>query len=123
MGRPTARGSKHKPRDVVEICTSATTVEYLRASLEQLEQAVMDATESKSWQAMASLKYRALETRERLDEELAKAALPDESMSDEELLGIIVQAVGQFSVQQIERLEDAIAFRRGRPVVRLVETA
>jgi hypothetical protein len=108
---------------VVEICTSATTVEYLRASLEQLEQAVMDATDSKSWQAMASLKYRALETRQRLDEELAKAALPDDSMTDEELLGIIVQAVGQFSVQQIERLEDAIAFRRGRPVVRLVETA
>jgi len=122
MGRPTARGSKHKPKDVVAICTSATTVEYLRASLEQLEQAVVDATDSKSWQAMASLKYRALETRQRLDEELAKAALPDESMSDEELLGIIVQAVGQFSVQQIERLEDAIAFRRGRPVVRLVET-
>ena len=122
MGRPTARGSKHKPKDVVAICTSATTVEYLRASLEQLEQAVVDATDSKSWQAMASLKYRALETRQRLDEELAKAALPDESMTDEELLGIIVQAVGQFSVQQIERLEDAIAFRRGRPVVRLVET-
>ena len=43
-------------------------------------------------------------------------------MDDEQLLGIIVQAVGQFSVQQIERLEDAIAYRRGRPVVRLVET-
>lgn len=123
MGRTIARGSKHQPKDVVAICTSATTVEYLRASLEQLETAVVAATESRSWQAMSSIKYRALETRQRLDEEIAKAALPDDSMSDEELLGIIVQAVGQFSVQQIERLEDAIAFRRGRPVVRLVETA
>lgn len=123
MGRNIARGSSHKPKDVVAICTSATTVEYLRASLEQLEQAVVDATDSKSWQAMASLKYRALETRQRLDEEIAKAALPDDSMSDEELLGIIVQAIGSFSVPQIERLEDAIAFRRGRPVIRLVESS
>jgi hypothetical protein len=122
MGRTLTRGSKHKPKDVVAICTTATTIEYLRASLEQLEQAVDEATESRSWQAVAALKYRALETRERLDQEVAKAALPDDSMNDEELLGIIVQAVGQFSVQQIERLEDAIAFRRGRPVVRLVET-
>jgi hypothetical protein len=121
-GKPIKRrGGARATIDPTTTHTIAYT-DYLRQSLEQLEQATLDASEAGSWQAVGSLKLRALDTRKLLNDEIAKASSPDDSMSDEQLLGIIVQAVGQFSVQQIERLEDAIAFRRGRPVVRLVET-
>jgi hypothetical protein len=100
-------------------CVTSSYVDYLRASLRQLEQAVIDANEAGSWQAVGSLKLRALETRRVLDEEIAKAASPDDSMSDEQLLGIIVQAVASMPAQHLERLEDAIDLRRGGKVVRL----
>jgi hypothetical protein len=100
-------------------CVGAAYVDYLRASLRQLEQAVIDANAAGSWQAMGSLKLRALETRKHLDEEIAKASSPDDSMSDEQLLGIIVQAVASMPAQHLERLEDAIDLRRGGKVVRL----
>jgi hypothetical protein len=93
--------------------------DYLRASLEQLEQATLDASEAGSWQAVGSLKLRALEVRKALDEEIAKASSPDDSMSDEQLLSIIVQAVASMPAQHLERIEDAVELRRGGKVVRL----
>lgn len=112
---------KQKPRAAMtaDDCVTSSYVDYLRASLRQLEQAVIDANEAGSWQAVGSLKLRALETRRVLDEEIAKAASPDDSMSDEQLLGIIVQAVASMPAQHLERLEDAIDLRRGGKVVRL----
>jgi len=62
---------------------------------------------------------RALETRRVLDEEIAKAASPDDSMSDDQLLGIIVQAVASMPAQHLERIEDAVEMRRGGKVLRL----
>jgi hypothetical protein len=117
------RGKAPKKKPIVQMsaddCVGAAYVDYLRASLRQLEQAVIDANASGSWQAMGSLKLRALETRRQLDEEIAKASSPDESMSDEQLLSIIVQAVASMPPQHLERIEDAVELRRGGKVVRL----
>ena len=66
-----------------------------------------------------SLKLRALETRKALDEEIARATSPDESMTDEQLLGIIVQSITSMTPEHLERIEDAIDLRRGGKVVRL----
>ena len=117
-GKPPKR--KPVPAMTADDCVTSSYVEYLRASLRQLEQAVIDANEAGSWQAVGSLKLRALETRRVLDEEIARAASPDDSMSDEQLLGIIVQAVASMTPQHLERLEDAIELRRGGKIVRLV---
>ena len=59
-------------------------------------------------QAVSTLKLRALDCRVRLDEEIAKASSPDASMSDEQLLSIIVAAVASMPPQHLERIEDAI---------------
>jgi hypothetical protein len=96
-------------------------VPYLRQSMEQLEQAVLDASEAGSWQAVGSLKLRAMETRAALDAEIAKASSPDDSMSDEQLIGVIVDAVASLPPQHLERIEDAISLRRTGKVVRLVQ--
>jgi hypothetical protein len=64
-----------------------------------------------------------LQTRDELDLALAKASAPDDTMSDEQLLAIMVQAIASLPAQHLERLEDAIGIRRGAPPVRLVETA
>lgn len=93
--------------------------EYLRASLIQLETAALNAAEAGSWQAVSTLKLRALDCRVRLDEEIAKASSPDASMSDEQLLSIIVAAVASMPPQHLERIEDAVDMRRGGKVVRL----
>ena len=93
--------------------------EYLRASLVQLEQAALDAAEAGSWQAVSTLKLRALDCRLRLDEEIAKASSPDASMSDEQLLSIIVAAVASMPPQHLERIEDAVELRRSGKVVRM----
>lgn len=117
------RGKAPKRRPIVQMsaedCVGSAYVDYLRASLAQLEQAVIDANAAGSWQAMGSLKLRALETRRALDEEIAKASSPDDSMSDEQLIGIIVQAVASLPPQHLERIEDAVDLRRGGKVVRL----
>lgn len=99
--------------------TTMAYTDYLRASLEQLEQAVLDASSAGSWQAMSTLKLRALETRRLLDEEIAKASSPDDTMNDEQLLAIIVQAVASLPAQHLERIEDAVELRRGGKVLRL----
>lgn len=114
---PKKKPAVHMPADE---CVTASVVDYLRASLRQLEQAVIDANTAGSWQAMSSLKLRALETRKELDNEIAKASSPDASMSDEQLLGVIMQAVASLPSQHLERIEDAIELRRGGKVVRLV---
>jgi len=119
-GKPVKRG-RGGSRATIDPMTTGTMAytDYLRASLEQLEQATLDASEAGSWQAVGSLKLRALETRKMLNDEIAKASSPDDSMSDEQLLGIIVQAVASMPAQHLERLEDAIDLRRGGKVVRL----
>jgi hypothetical protein len=68
---------------------------------------------------VSTLKLRALDCRVRLDEEIAKASSPDASMSDEQLLSIIVAAVASMPPQHLERIEDAVDMRRGGKVVRL----
>jgi hypothetical protein len=93
--------------------------EYLRASLIQLETAAVNAAEAGSWQAVSTLKLRALDCRVRLDEEIAKASSPDASMSDEQLLSIIVAAVASMPPQHLERIEDAVDMRRSGKVVRM----
>lgn len=105
-----------------ELAPSMSTVEYLRLSLVQLEQAAQDAIDSRSWQACSALKLRALQTRVDLDAAIEKANRPDETMNDEQLLGIIVQAVAQLPTAHLERLEEAIAMRRGGNALRLVKT-
>ena len=92
--------------------TTCSTVDYLRASVEQLEEAVLGAVESRSWQAVGSLKLRALQAREALDVAVAKEAAPDESMSDAlercSLLGL--RTVGALARTQgaLEALDDEI---------------
>ena len=93
--------------------------EYLRSSLIQLETAAVDAGEAGSWQAVSTLKLRALDCRVRLDEEIAKASSPDASMSDDQLLSIIVAAVASMPPQHLERIEDAVEMRRSGKVVRM----
>ena len=94
-------------------------VDYLRQTLTQLEQAALDASSAGSWQAVASIKLRAMDARRLLDEEIAKASSPDASMSDEQLLSIIVHAIASMPPQHLERIEDAVDLRRGGKVVRL----
>lgn len=121
------RGKAPKSKPPVHMsadeCVTSSVVDYLRASLRQLEQAVIDANTAGSWQAMGSLKLRALETRRELDAEIAKASSPDSSMSDEQLIGVIMQAVASLPPQHLERIEDAIELRRGGKIVRLAERA
>jgi hypothetical protein len=119
-GKPVKRG-RGGSRATIDPLTTGTMAytDYLRASLEQLEQATLDASEAGSWQAVGSLKLRALEVRKALDEEIAKASSPDDSMSDEQLLAIIVQAVASMPAQHLERIEDAVEMRRGGKVLRL----
>jgi hypothetical protein len=105
-----------------EEATTAPYVDYLRAKLIQLEQATIDANRAGSWQAMFSGAQKAMECRRELDAEIAKASSPDSSMSDEQLLGIIVGAVASLPPQHLERLEDAIEMRRTGRVVRLERT-
>jgi hypothetical protein len=106
-----------------EEATSVGYVEYLRAKLMQLEQAVIDANKAGSWQAMFSGAAKAMECRRELDAEIAKASAPDDAMSDEQLLNIIVNAVASLPPQHLERLEDAIEMRRTGKVVRLAGNA
>jgi len=117
------RGKPPKKQPIVTMtpdeATKATYTEYLKAKLLQLEQAVIDANKAGSWQAMFSGAAKAMECRRELDAEIAKAASPDDGMSDEQLLGIIVSAVANLPPQHLERLEDAIEMRRTGKVVRL----
>jgi hypothetical protein len=111
--------SAYKKLDAA-LAPTMTTIEYLTASLVQLEQAAQDAIDSRSWQACSALKLRALQTRVDLDAAIEKANRPDDTMSDEQLLGIIVQAIAQLPAPHLERLEEAIAMRRGGSPLRLV---
>lgn len=122
MGKPVKRprGGARAPIDPTTTHSMAL-VAYLRQSMEQLEQAVLDASEAGSWQAVGSLKLRAMETRAALDAEIAKASSPDDSMSDEQLIGVIVDAVASLPPQHLERIEDAISLRRTGKVVRLAQ--
>ena len=118
-------GKPAKPRGGVRAALNPATageisyIDYLRQTLIQLEQAALDASSAGSWQAVASIKMRAMESRRLLDEEIAKASSPDASMSDEQLLSIIVAAVASMPPQHLERIEDAVELRRGGKVVRL----
>jgi hypothetical protein len=102
------------------LAPTMSTIEYLTHSLVQLEQAAQDAIDSRSWQACSALKLRALQTRVDLDAAVEKANRPDDAMSDEQLLGIIVQAVAQLPPQHLERIEEAVAVRRHGARPRLV---
>jgi hypothetical protein len=68
---------------------------------------------------VASIKLRAMDARRLLDEEIAKASSPDASMSDDQLLSIIVAAVASMPPQHLERIEDAVEMRRSGKVVRM----
>jgi hypothetical protein len=119
---------RRKPRDRAKhaggvLPDTVDRVAYLREALQHAESMVTQAEEARSWQAAISGKRLALQVRDELDAALAKAAAPDDSMSDEQLLAIMVQAVSSIPAQHLERLEDAIAIRRGASPVRLVETA
>jgi hypothetical protein len=116
---PANKRSAYKKLDAA-LAPTMTTIEYLTASLVQLEQAAQDAIDSRSWQACSALKLRALQTRVDLDAAVEKANRPDDTMSDEQLLGIIVQAIAQLPAPHLERLEEAIAMRRGGAPLRLV---
>ena len=119
---------RRKPRDRAtnygKLPDTQERVEYLREALRQAEDMTRKAEEARSWQAAVSAKRLALQTRDELDLALAKASAPDDTMSDEQLLAIIVQAVASIPIQHLERLEEAVALRRtGKPAVRLVESA
>ena len=101
--------------------TTCSTVDYLRASVEQLEEAVLGAVESRSWQAVGSLKLRALQAREALDVAVAKEAAPDESMSDVQLVGIITSAIAQLPPSLLDQVEEAVEMKRRGP--RLVQVS
>ena len=100
--------------------TTCTTVAYLEAAVEQLEEAVLGASESRSWQAVGSLKLRALQAREALDIARAKEAAPDESMSDEQLLGIITGAIASMPPALLDRVEEAVETKRHGPRLKVV---
>ena len=102
------------------LAPTMSTIEYLTASLVQLEQAAQDAIDSRSWQACSALKLRALQTRVDLDAAIEKANRPDDAMSDEQLLGIIVQAIASLPPQHLERIEQAVSIRRHGARPRLV---
>jgi hypothetical protein len=102
------------------LAPTMSTIEYLTHSLVQLEQAAQDAIDSRSWQACSALKLRALQTRVDLDVAVEKANRPDDAMSDEQLLGIIVQAIAQLPAPHLERIEEAVSIRRHGARPRLV---
>ena len=119
---------RRKPRDRAtnygKLPDTQERVEYLREALRHAESMVTQAEEARSWQAAVSAKRLALQTRDELDLALAKAASPDDTMSDEQLLAIMMQAIASLPVQYLERLEEAVAIRRtGKVPVRLVESA
>ena len=114
-----ARAPRAKSSPKPSSSPDVSYAEYLRSSLIQLETAAVDAAEAGSWQAVSTLKLRALDCRVRLDEEIAKASSPDASMSDEQLLSIIVAAVASMPPQHLERIEDAVDMRRSGKVVRM----
>lgn len=115
--RASTKTTALSPRDA----TTCTTVDYLRHAVEQLEEAVLGAVESRSWQAVGSLKLRALQAREALDVAVAKEAAPDESMSDVQLVGIITSAIGQLPPSLLDQVEQAVEIKRHGP--RLVAVA
>ena len=96
---------RRKPRDRAanygKLPDTQERVEYLRDALRQAEGMVAKAEEARSWQAAVSAKRLALQTRDELDLALAKASAPDDTMSDEQLLGIIVQAVASMPAVRI----------------------
>ena len=120
---PTERRRPRERPHYGKLPDSIDRVEYLRQALQQAEQLVTQAEQARSWQAAVSAKRLALQTRDELDAALAKANAPDDSMSDEQLMAIMVQAVAALPPEHLERLEDAIAIRRGGTPVRLVESA
>ena len=89
---------RRKPRDRAanygKLPDTVDRVEYLREALRHAESMVTQAEEARSWQAAVSAKRLALQTRDELDLALAKAASPDDTMSDEQLLAIMMQAIG-----------------------------
>jgi hypothetical protein len=87
--------------------------------VEQLEESVLGAIESRSWQAVGTLKRHAINAREALDVALAKEAGPDESMSDAQLVGIITQAIAQLPPTLLDQVEEAVEIKRRGP--RLVQ--
>ena len=118
-GTPVRKRTSAAPAIDPKAMDSIALTDFLRLTVQQLEEAILCAMEAGSWQAVASLKLRSVEARRLLDEEVAKASSPDESMSDEQLLSIIVQAVASMPPQHLERIEDAVELRRGGKVVRL----
>jgi hypothetical protein len=84
--------------------------------VERLERLHRAAAADGSWIAAAKL-HKELEIAR--DLQRRRGDLETEGMTDEQLLGIIVQAVASMTAQHLERLEDAIDLRRGGKVVRL----
>ena len=118
---------RRKPRDRAKhsgvLPDTVDRVAYLREALQHAESMVTQAEDARSWQAAISGKRLALQVRDELDAALAKANAPDDSMSDEQLMAIMVQAVAALPAEHLERLEDAISIRRGGTPERLVESA
>lgn len=92
---------------------------WLRTQLEETLGDIDAARESgRGWTALSSLRKLALETRTELDalvaaREAAEAREAEEApLSDEELVGDLIAAVGELPSHLLGPLEDALAARR-----------
>ena len=88
---------------------------YLRQSLDELENWSQQAALQGSWQACGKLKADAIRVKAELEEALAKEATPSDGMTDAELVALVQRAIASLPERHLEVVEDALAFRRGKP--------
>lgn len=88
---------------------------YLRQSLDELENWAQEAAGQGSWQACGKLKADAIKVKAELEEALAKEATPSDGMTDAELVALVQRAIASLPERHLEVVEDALAFRRGKP--------
>jgi len=86
--------------------------------IERLERLHRAAAADGSWVAAARLHKELEVTREM---QRSRGDVETEGMSDEQLIGVIVDAVASLPPQHLERIEDAISLRRTGKVVRLAQ--
>ena len=118
--RGKAKGNHPEARPSEEYVT-LDTIEYLRASLVDMERLAARAESVGSWQAAYGAKRSAVDVRERLDAAIAKASRPDEGMTDEQLLAAITTAIGSMPQQHMDAVREALDMREHGPRLAVVE--
>lgn len=98
------------------------TPTFLREQLREIAADIEQAkSEGKAWTAIAQMRRLVVDLRKELDElEKAEQAPQEESMTDDELVAILLDAIRQMPDDLLDQVEEALLARRG-PTLRLVD--